>query len=138
MLKRVKYISRHVQRMLPSELDELTSHAGARNERLGVTGVLVTSGVLFMQVLEGPAEAVDELIAAIRADPRHSHMLVLSDEAIDERVFADWYMERVDLDDERQEPLRAMLEAIVDQRRALSRLEAALERAVLREIDSRI
>jgi hypothetical protein len=65
-------------------------------------------------------------------------MLVLSDEAIGERVFADWYMERVDLDDERQEPLRAMLEAIVDQRRALSRLEAALERAVLREIDSRI
>ncbi len=139
MLKRVHYVSRWARDLSSDELDALVADAAARNRELGLTGILLTSGRLFMQVLEGPVEAVDHVLGRIVADPRHTDVLVLGEEMDGARVFPDWAMERVALEDadERLEPLRALLEAISAQRAIIGRLAGVLERAAWRELVGR-
>jgi hypothetical protein len=42
--------------------------------------------------LEGPEEAVDELMAKIARDPRHTDVRVLLTENLEERRFSEWTM----------------------------------------------
>lgn len=46
----------------------------------------------FMQVLEGPAAAVDALIPKLRRDPRHTGLIVLLRKPIDAPIFGEWRM----------------------------------------------
>ena len=59
MLKRITYVSRFAKPFSESELEKLGESSARNNEELGVTGVLMTSGGIFFQILEGPEEAVD-------------------------------------------------------------------------------
>lgn len=133
-LKRIKYVSRHALPLSGEEIVHLTQAASRKNARLGVTGVLMTSGDLFFQILEGPPEAVDGLYAAITRDRRHTDVLLLSaEEGVKRRLFPDWGMAAMDLDAEsgdRLEPLKAILAAILAQNQVMESLSAALERAV--------
>ncbi|MCO4763742.1 MAG: BLUF domain-containing protein [Myxococcales bacterium] len=139
-MKRLKYVSRSAAPLVGAEVDAIVAKAQERNRRMDVTGVLVTTGNLFYQVLEGPEAAVDGLYARIRADPRHTDLLILgAEEHIEERYFADWSMQRVDLSveaGERLEPLREVLNLIVDLRERSQRLTHTLERAIWRELSS--
>lgn len=139
-MKRLKYVSRSAAPLVGAEVDAIVAKAQERNRRMDVTGVLVTTGNLFYQVLEGPEAAVDGLYARIRADPRHTDLLILGvEEHIEERYFADWSMQRVDLSveaGERLEPLREVLNLIVDLRERSQRLTHTLERAIWRELSS--
>ena len=76
-MKRIKYVSRFAKPFSEPELEQLADLAAAKNKDLDVTGVLITSGGVFFQVLEGPEEAVDDIFAAIEADSRHTDLLVL-------------------------------------------------------------
>lgn len=137
-MKRIKYVSRFTRDMGPADIDTLVRQAADSNRTLGITGILVTAGRLFFQVIEGPAPAIDDVFARIVADPRHTDVLVLSTEdAADGRHFPDWSMRRLALDaatSERLEPLREMLATIVEQRVRIARLTNALERAIWREL----
>lgn len=62
------------------------------NDRDGITGLLYTDGRRFLQVLEGPQEAVERTFARIEADPRHCAVVILSRRTIDAREFGDWAM----------------------------------------------
>jgi hypothetical protein len=46
----------------------------------------------FMQVLEGPASVVDEVIAKIKRDTRHHGVILMSRRGVQERQFAEWQM----------------------------------------------
>jgi hypothetical protein len=46
----------------------------------------------FLQVLEGPASAVDTLVDKIKRDSRHHGLILMSRRGIEERQFADWQM----------------------------------------------
>ncbi|MBL3688316.1 BLUF domain-containing protein [Leucobacter zeae] len=81
------------------ELEEILAQARARNERLGITGILLYRDGRFVQYLEGPAEAVREVFASISADPRHERVRVLLDSPVESRRFTSWTMG--------YEPLRA-------------------------------
>jgi hypothetical protein len=76
------------------QLAELLEKARAANERLGLTGMLLhcDSDGSFFQVLEGEAEAIEELLRKLRLDKRHSHLTILIREPIAERSFKDWTM----------------------------------------------
>ena len=74
------------------ELVELIEQVRAKNERLGVTGLLLYSGGNVIQTLEGTAHAVDAVFDAIRADPRHGEVHVVDRREVDERSFASWSM----------------------------------------------
>lgn len=138
MLKRVSYVSKFSRPLARDEITKLAADAAERNRTLGVTGMLMSSGGIFYQVLEGPVDAVDKLFQKIAADPRHKDVLVLStQEEVEDRQFPSWAMKKVDLDEgavARLEPIKALLEAIVVQREAMQRLMRVLSRSVWQEL----
>jgi hypothetical protein len=88
------YVSR--SKLEPANGDEavqaIVRIAQARNAVLGITGALVSTGSCFAQVIEGPPPALDQLMASILNDPRHSDVRVVSTIGIEERRFGDWWM----------------------------------------------
>lgn len=79
-----------------SEVARIVAVAQRMNSAHGITGLLVWGGGMFFQWLEGPREAVLQLMDLIRRDPRHERVVILSEtEEANERLFPDWSMERV-------------------------------------------
>lgn len=74
------------------ELNELLKTTRVRNEAAGITGMLLYSDGSFLQVLEGPADAVEATYARIHRDPRHHGVLLLLRCEVAEREFGDWSM----------------------------------------------
>lgn len=75
----------------PGSMEELAAIldvARATNGDLGITGLLAHGGALYFQILEGPAEAVEALLAKIAADGRHRSVRVIQDVTVEERAFA--------------------------------------------------
>jgi hypothetical protein len=64
----------------------------ANNEASGVTGMLLYGNDTFLQVLEGSETSVDEVIAKIRQDPRHTQIQILYRRPLAERQYNDWSM----------------------------------------------
>jgi len=65
---------------------------------IGITGVLCSSGLIFLQALEGGRMEVNALYNLIAADPRHNDVVILSYQEISERNFANWSMGLVNLE----------------------------------------
>jgi hypothetical protein len=137
-MKRIKYVSQFARDLRPEDIDALVAQAASNNAARQVTGILMSSGRVFFQILEGPEAAVDDLFARISADPRHRDVLLLAVEGdIPSRYFPDWSMRRVALDgpaEERMAPARALLLSINEKRRELDRLTTDLERAIVAEL----
>jgi len=141
MLKRIKYISRFARPLDREDIEEIGRQSAANNERHGITGVLLSGGGIFLQILEGPPEAVDEVFHSITADDRHQDVLLLtSQDDVETRLFPDWAMKRVILDTDatsHMESLTTMLNVAFEQRRLLDELLGALERAIWHEFAGR-
>ncbi len=82
-----------------AELGELFTAARAHNKASGITGALLVRDDVFVQTLEGDEQAVEGLLARIRADARHDALEVLDTGLVAGRVFARWSMARVGEDD---------------------------------------
>ena len=54
--------------------------------------MLLYDGVRFLQVIEGPEDAVAVAFERISADPRHIAVVVLRDRTVDYRSFGGWAM----------------------------------------------
>lgn len=98
MLVRLLYASRATDDVSQEELLKILSQSKANNPESGITGVLCSSGRIFLQVLEGGRMQVNALYNHIAADPRHQDVVVLSYEEVSERKFACWTMGLVNLD----------------------------------------
>lgn len=70
----------------------ILSSARRNNPRDGITGALICRHDLYLQLIEGPAEAIDALYARIAEDDRHFDMRLLLTEAMGERMFPAWAM----------------------------------------------
>lgn len=102
LLFHLVYCSRAAPGVDSAEVDRIVDTARRGNAVRRITGLLVFGGGLFFQWLEGSREQVLELMALIEHDERHSSIVVLdTDEAIRERLFATWDMERVGPDEVR-------------------------------------
>ncbi|MFI8633835.1 BLUF domain-containing protein [Microbacterium sp. NPDC077663] len=73
-------------------LRELLTQSRSSNAERDVTGMLLYRGGRFIQILEGPEQAVRDTMGKIERDPRHDRLRVLIDEFIEERNFAEWTM----------------------------------------------
>ena len=62
------------------------------NMRDGITGTLIVRQDLFLQLLEGPAKAVDAAYKRISRDDRHINVRQLTRRDVSERLFPDWAM----------------------------------------------
>jgi hypothetical protein len=97
MLVRLMYASRAAKPLDPEELTHILRYSRGANPKVGVTGVLCSTGDLFIQVLEGGRAAVNRLYNRIAADSRHTEVTLLAYEEIPERRFAGWAMGQVNL-----------------------------------------
>jgi hypothetical protein len=71
-------------------LDGIVEAACRKNERLDVTGCLISVRTNFAQILEGPPDAVAELKRCIQADKRHTDIRTIEIGQILTRRFSDW------------------------------------------------
>ncbi len=96
----IAYVSSAVREFTRPQLLKLLERTMARNQRQGITGLLLYRGGNFMQVLEGEEAAVRTLYQTICQDPRHTGVITLFEEPIAEREFPNWSMAFPDLDKE--------------------------------------
>jgi hypothetical protein len=97
MLVRLMYASRATETVRPETLNAILKKSTHDNPGIGVTGVLCFSGDIFLQVLEGGRSQVSKLYNRIAQDPRHTDVVLLSYDEIEERSFAGWAMGQVNM-----------------------------------------
>lgn len=97
-LYRVAYVSRARQALGRGELEALLAVSQANNRRDGISGLLIYDAGAFLQVFEGPTDAVEALIRRIERDPRHGDIVVLSAGVVEGRYFDGWGMDMANLD----------------------------------------
>ena len=86
------YASVAVDELPAVDLAELLGKARLRNQRDGITGMLLYADRSFFQVLEGEADAIDAAFSRIARDPRHRGVVTIIRERIPRRAFAAWTM----------------------------------------------
>ena len=91
-LRQVIYISQATRDLSDEEIRRLVDVAAANNRVRQITGALLYLESSFIQVLEGEAEAIANLLDKLRRDTRHENLRLLSDIEIAERQFEDWSM----------------------------------------------
>ena len=116
LMNRLLYVSR----CLPDG-EDMTSHAqvlelaatsASRNTRAQLTGSLLFVDGTFVQVLEGPADAVESTFERICCDFRHQDVKLIDLVAAQERLFPEWGMACLSADRETSIKLHAELEEI--------------------------
>lgn len=88
----VIYTSKAVQGFSQLQLEALLDKARRVNQTRDITGMLLYDEGDFLQILEGPAEAVMDLFTRIERDPGHSNVRLVSQENVTAREFGDWGM----------------------------------------------
>lgn len=66
--------------------------ANEKNKKYGVTGLLVYSNEIFVQLLEGKAINVDITYRIIQEDPRHFNCQILFEQENSQRCYPEWSM----------------------------------------------
>jgi len=97
MLVRLMYVSRAAPTMNQETLATILKTSKAKNPKVGITGLLCYSDGIFLQVLEGGRDVVNQLYNRIAADTRHKDVELLHYEEIGERRFAGWSMGQINL-----------------------------------------
>ncbi|PLX37450.1 MAG: hypothetical protein C0606_03855 [Hyphomicrobiales bacterium] len=92
MVHRLIYFSSTAPSFQAPDVEDILSVARERNRRAGITGLLVYHDGNFLQILEGPRDAVEECFTRIQNDPRHDGIIRVVSEDVEERVFGDWEM----------------------------------------------
>jgi hypothetical protein len=93
--KRLAYTSLAALDLSVEQLFDIGQTARDLNGLDGITGLLLFNGTNFLQWVEGPPEAIDELMERIRRDPRHSAVEIRETQLADDRLFPDWSMKLV-------------------------------------------
>ena len=94
-LKSLTYTSLARLDLQASDLEDIHRTARELNSLEGITGLLIFNGTHFLQIIEGTDNAIEDLVARLRRDPRHESIEIREERQIDERSFPDWSMELV-------------------------------------------
>lgn len=105
------YVSEARSELGSEEVFRIIEQSSRNNPRANITGFLIFSGGRFLQLVEGPAEALDALVATVERDPRHHSFQVLARRPVHERSFPRWRMKRVGVGLDALDELRAGLTA---------------------------
>ncbi|MGI3187038.1 BLUF domain-containing protein [Nioella aestuarii] len=105
-MKHITYVSQAQRPMSQDDLAGLLEHSRARNLQDDITGCLVYrynddyDRGNFLQVLEGPEAAIDDVWRRISSDNRHHTIVIIDEGSIEERMFSNWSMGFRNLDAE--------------------------------------
>ena len=73
-------------------LNRILSVARRNNARNDITGALICRADLYLQMLEGPREAVTAQFHKILGDDRHLDVVLIGCGDVETRMFPDWHM----------------------------------------------
>lgn len=76
----------------PGTEEAILSEALAFNKAKGLTGFLHKENGIYVQVLEGTATDIDEVMALIIDDNRHHNLCILTEQNVPARHFSEWQM----------------------------------------------
>lgn len=91
-LCQIVYVSDRDPKMQEGELTAITDAASIKNAACGITGLLLSGGGHFIQVLEGNPMAVNSLYEKIARDARHNNVKRLLQRTVESRFFPEWGM----------------------------------------------
>ena len=92
-LEQLVYISRSkIALESPLDVADILEVSSRNNGAYRITGALTYCDDRFVQLLEGPSEALDWLVERLRYDPRHTDFDILGRVSIRERAFPEWSM----------------------------------------------
>jgi len=91
-LTQLIYVSSAVTLFSEQTLNEMLILARNANRRHQITGLLLYKDGNFMQVIEGNKNDIEQLYNNICRDRRHTGIILLVKEAIEQREFFDWSM----------------------------------------------
>lgn len=97
LLKSLTYTSRASLDLTANDLMDIHQSARHLNALDGITGLLMFDGTRFLQIIEGPEEAIDSLVDRLRMDHRHGSLEIRDERFVEERSFAGWSMELVNV-----------------------------------------
>ncbi|OII11687.1 hypothetical protein BIU97_07410 [Curtobacterium sp. MCBA15_009] len=86
------YSSLATRHLEDDDLAALLTQSRRANAENDITGVLLFRNGYFLQLLEGPDQAVRDKMATIKHDDRHTKVSVLVEELVEERQFPEWTM----------------------------------------------
>lgn len=86
------YVSSATAGFNADAMEQILETSRQRNAARFVTGYLCFNAEYFLQVLEGPAAAVNETFHHIHGDSRHVGVTLLDYSVIGARRFSDWAM----------------------------------------------
>ncbi|MGY5847440.1 BLUF domain-containing protein [Salegentibacter sp. HM20] len=88
----ISYVSRQAYNLSDKDLQTLLTRSRIRNEKAGITGMLILYEGLFIQYFEGEQKLVRRLFEKILKDPRHESVFELDSGEQPQRLFSDWSM----------------------------------------------
>lgn len=95
---RILYCSQVKPGNSKDSLDDILVSSRKNNKALGITGVLVHGGGLYLQLLEGPETNVLRLYTKILDDKRHTDCRIIYISPTKERLFDNWTMGSIERD----------------------------------------
>ena len=90
-LRRVIYVSEKVG-LSAQDVADVVNVSIQNNPSKNITGCLLEGSNSFLQILEGPSDAIKSLYKAICEDNRHTNVRRLCNEPLNTRLFSDWSM----------------------------------------------
>ena len=90
-LKQVIYVSERTD-FSDTGLTGIFDTSQKNNPEKGITGCLLIGSNSYLQFLEGPSLAVEDLYSRITVDSRHKNVKKLHEQSIDEKLFSSWSM----------------------------------------------
>ena len=90
-LKQVIYVSEKTDTSSDS-LTDIYDISQKNNSESGISGCLLIGSNSYLQLLEGPDAAVENLYSKIKMDSRHKKVKKLFEQHIEEKSFSSWSM----------------------------------------------
>lgn len=92
-MEQLVYVSRSVRSVNSAiGMSDILAEARPNNARDEITGCLTAIDGRFVQVVEGEADRLDDLINRLLRDERHTDLRVLERRTVVERAFPEWDM----------------------------------------------
>ncbi len=90
MIKTICYISNKKSDLSQSDIDSLMDFVINTNNRINITGVLISKNRHFFQIMEGEAQVIDSTFDNIKIDTRHYGLIKLLETEVEDRLFEDY------------------------------------------------
>ncbi|MGF1763240.1 BLUF domain-containing protein [Aliivibrio kagoshimensis] len=91
-LTRLIYVSTATDKVTPDTLDGILISSRKNNKKGYVTGLLSFTHKYYLQCLEGSRAEVNRTFNRILKDEKHTNIVILYYQEINEREFGDWSM----------------------------------------------